>query len=38
MDDKNEYVTHLGSNLNENELANTIVEKVLENERNKMNA
>ncbi|KRW98827.1 Thioredoxin-like fold [Pseudocohnilembus persalinus] len=37
MDDKNQYVTHLGSNLNEHELSQIIMEKILENERQKIN-
>lgn len=36
MDGDNNYVTHLGSNLGEFDLARIIVEKILENERNKM--
>lgn len=36
MDDENNYVTHLGSNQGEHDLAQTIIEKVLENERMKM--
>lgn len=38
MDDNNNYVNYLGSNLNENELANTIVESIMENEREKVKA
>lgn len=37
MDDENNYVTHLGSNLGEFDLSKTIVEKIMENERTKMN-
>lgn len=36
MSDSNEYLAHLGANLGEHELAKTIVEKILENEQNKM--
>jgi hypothetical protein len=36
MDDENNYVCHLGSNLSEVDLASTIVDKILENERNKV--
>jgi protein SCO1 len=36
MDDENNYVTHIGSNMNEHDMATLIVEKVLENERNKI--
>ncbi|CAD8133868.1 unnamed protein product [Paramecium pentaurelia] len=36
MDSENNYVTHLGSNLGEFDLARIIVEKILENEREKM--
>ena len=38
MDDNNNYVNYLGSNLNETEMADTIVESILENERNKARA
>lgn len=36
MDDENNYVTHLGSNLSESDLAHTIIENIMENEKNKM--
>ena len=36
MDDENNYVTHLGSNMSEFDLARTIVDKILENEREKL--
>lgn len=36
MSDSNEYLAHLGANLGEHELAKIIVEKILENEQNKM--
>ena len=36
MDDENNYVTHLGSNLGEFDLSKTIVEKIMDNERSKM--
>jgi len=36
MDSENNYLTHLGSNVGEFDLARIIVEKILENERNKM--
>lgn len=36
MDDNNNYVNYLGSNLNENELSGTIVESILEHEREKI--
>lgn len=35
MDDNNNYVTYLGSNLNENDMAGTIIESIMENEREK---
>jgi len=37
MDDNNNFVTHLGSNLGENDLAHTIIESILGNERAKLN-
>ena len=36
MDDENNYVTHLGSNMSEFDLARNIVDKILENEREKL--
>jgi hypothetical protein len=36
MDDENNYVTHLGSNLSEFDLTRTILEKIMENERQKI--
>ena len=36
MDDENNYVCHLGSNLSEVDLASMIVDKILENERGKV--
>lgn len=36
MDDENNYVTHLGSNLGEFDLSKMIMEKIFENERAKM--
>ena len=35
MDDNNNYVTYLGSNLNESDMAGTIIESIMENEREK---
>jgi len=37
MDDENNYVTHLGSNMSDHDLSRTIIEKIFENERSKMN-
>ncbi len=37
MDDQNAYLAHLGSNMNEYDLASTIVDKILNNERGKIN-
>lgn len=36
MDDSNNYLAHLGSNLSESDLAKIITENVLANERNKI--
>jgi cytochrome oxidase Cu insertion factor (SCO1/SenC/PrrC family) len=36
MSDTNEYITHLGANLGEHELAKQIIDKILENEKEKM--
>jgi hypothetical protein len=36
MDGQNEYMTHLGANLGEHELAKTIVETIMKREREKM--
>lgn len=36
MDDNNNYVNYLGSNLNENDMASNIIESILENEREKV--
>ena len=36
MDDENNYVTHLGSNMSDHDLSKTIIEKILENERQKI--
>ena len=36
MNDQNEYVTHLGANLGEHELAKTILDKILQNEHSRM--
>ena len=33
MDDHNNYLTHLGSNMGEHDLTKTIVEKIMDNER-----
>lgn len=36
MDDNNNYLAHLGSNLSESDLAKIISENILANEKNKM--
>jgi len=36
MDDQNNYLAHLGSNLSDNDLAKIITENILANERDKM--
>ena len=36
MDDNNEYITFLGSNLNEHDLASMIVDNILRNQREKI--
>lgn len=36
MDDSNNYLAHLGSNLSETDLAKLITENILSNERNKI--
>lgn len=36
MDSENNYLTHLGSNMGEFDMARTIVEKILDAERSKM--
>lgn len=36
MDDTNNYLAHLGSNLSESDLAKVITENILANERNKI--
>ena len=36
MNDRNEYVAHLGANLGEHELAKTILDKILDNEHSRM--
>jgi hypothetical protein len=36
MDDENNYVTFLGSNMSDSDISKTVVEKILDNERNKM--
>ena len=36
MDDENNYITHLGSNLGEHDLAKTISDHILQNQREKI--
>ena len=36
MSDENEYLAHLGGNLGEHELAKIIIEKIVDNEHEKM--
>ena len=38
MDDNNNYVNYIGSNLNEGDMAGTIVESIMEHEREKAKA
>lgn len=37
MNDENQYLTHLGSNMSDRDLANVIVDKIMQNETEKVN-